>query len=294
MDSPNFYIKDLINKFSELNDFRAELFKKNILSKDYIDENLFLIYNKFDQPSNSQLIKECRSIILDSTTKNIISFSCETPLLNSQALEYLLLNQNVEKIITKCYEGTLLSVFFNNDKWYVSTRRCLNSEESVWGEKSHFKMFMEILEKSGYESFSSFTDKLSKDKCYYFVLIHHQNKNVVEAQVVGTEELTEEVQSVVSIEAVSVPELIDRPRSNFSQEVLVAAETRGLPTAAVVAVGPAINTSMIIDAEMNSEKQVAGRGLLRKISRTLLGEENEESDGKKYVQFAVFQIPVKQ
>jgi hypothetical protein len=57
---------------------------------------------------------------------------------------------------------------------------------------------------------------------------------------------------------------------------------------------PAINTSMIIDAEMSTEKQVPGRGLLRKISRTLLGEENEESDGKKYVQFAVFQIPVKQ
>jgi len=180
MDSPNFYITDLINKCPELNDIRAELFKKNILSKDYIDENLFLIYNKFDQPSNSQLIKECRSIILDRNTKNIVSFSCETPLLNSQALEYLLLNQNEEKIINKCYEGTLLSVFFNNDKWYVSTRRCLNSEESVWGEKSHFKMFMEVLQKSGYEFFSSFTDKLSKDKCYYFVLIHYQNKNVVD------------------------------------------------------------------------------------------------------------------
>ena len=102
------------------------------------------------------------------------------------------------------------------------------------------------------------------------------------------------IPSVVSIEAVSVPELIEKPRSNFSQEALIAAETRGLPTAAVVAVGPAINTSMIIDAEMNSEKQVAGRGLLRKISRTLLGEENEDSDGKKYVQFSVFQIPVKQ
>jgi hypothetical protein len=121
-----------------------------------------------------------------------------------------------------------------------------------------------------------------------------QNRNVVEAQVVGTEELTEEVQSVVSIEAVPLPELIDKPRSNFSQEVLITAETREFPTAAVVPVAPAINTSIIIDAEMNSEKQVPGRGLLRKISRTLLGEENDESDGKKYVQFAVFQIPVKQ
>lgn len=121
-----------------------------------------------------------------------------------------------------------------------------------------------------------------------------QSRIIAEAQVVGTEELTEEVQSVVSIEAVPVPELIDKPSTNFSQEALVAAETRGMPTVAVVAVGPAINTSMIIDAEMNSEKQVLGRGLLRKISRTLLGEENEDSDGRKYVQFAVFQIPVKQ
>lgn len=41
-------------------------------------------------------------------------------------------------------------------------------------------MFMEVLEKSGYESFSSFTDKLLKDKCYYFVLIHYQNKNIID------------------------------------------------------------------------------------------------------------------
>ena len=80
---------------------------------------------------------------------------------------------NKEKIITKCYEGTLLSLFFK-DKWFLSTRRCLNSNDSVWGndEKSHYSMFMDVLNNSGFESFESFTSLLNKDNCYYFVLIH--------------------------------------------------------------------------------------------------------------------------
>ena len=107
----------------------------------------------------------------------------------------------------------------------------------------------------------------------------------------------DDVQAVAANPQVPAPAYVDRPRSNFTQEAMSAAEARLTDeTSLSIAVNPmpAINTSMIIDAEMSTEKQVPGRGLLRKISRTLLGEENEESDGKKYVQFAVFQIPVKQ
>lgn len=106
-----------------------------------------------------------------------------------------------------------------------------------------------------------------------------------------------DVQAIAATPQIAVPVYVDRPRSNFTEEAMSAAEARMInePSISVAAnPTPAINTSMIIDAEMNTEKQVPGRGLLRKISRTLLGDENEESDGKKYVQFAVFQIPVKQ
>jgi len=181
MSNPIFCINELINNFPDLENFRNELYKKNILSKDYVDENLFLVYHKFEQRSTTLLDNECRSLIIDRNTKKIISFSCETPIVNSEGLEYLLLNQQEEKIINKCYEGTLLSVFYHGSKWYISTRRCLNSNESIWGvNKSHFNMFMEVLNNSGYENLDSFTDKLNKDFCYYFVLIHFQNKNVVD------------------------------------------------------------------------------------------------------------------
>lgn len=117
---------------------------------------------------------------------------------------------------------------------------------------------------------------------------------LVSSDVAGFEN---DVQAVVASPQLSAPAYVDRPRSNFTQEAMSAAEARmtSEPSLSIVA-NPmlSINTSMIIDAEMNTEKQVPARGLLRKISRTLLGEEKEESDGKKYVQFAVFQIPVKQ
>lgn len=179
MNSPIFLINDYINNYPNLDDLRKELYKKNILTKDYNDDDLLLIYHKFDQKTSTDLERECRSIILDKKTKKIISYTCENPVNNNEALEHLLLNTSTEKTISKCYEGTLLSLFFK-DKWYVSTRRCLNSQDSFWGNKSHYNMFMDVLNNSGFETFEQFTENLNKNHCYYFVLIHHQNKNIVD------------------------------------------------------------------------------------------------------------------
>lgn len=99
------------------------------------------------------------------------------------------------------------------------------------------------------------------------------------------------------VEPAILPLQTEQLKSNFSKDVIAAAEARMNKISSIVVSNtapPAINTAILIDAEINNEPQVPVRGLLRKISRTLLGDENEESDGKKYVQFAVFQIPVKQ
>ena len=180
-----FLINDYISKFPNLEELRSELYKKNILTKDYQEEGVMLIYHKFEEKNSSDLEMECRSIVIDRNTKEIISYSCENPLINAPAFNYLLessISKNIEnQLITKCYEGTLLSLFFK-DKWFLSTRRCLNSQESIWGteQKSHYSMFEEVLNISGFESFDKFTNILNKDNCYHFVLIHYQNKNIVD------------------------------------------------------------------------------------------------------------------
>lgn len=107
--------------------------------------------------------------------------------------------------------------------------------------------------------------------------------------------IEEEVKDFVVREQVASPINTDQSRSNFSQEVIQAAQARineTPSTASTQYTPPAINTTMLIEAEMDTEKQVPGRGLLRKISRTLLGERKEEDDNQKYIQLAVFSIPV--
>jgi hypothetical protein len=112
---------------------------------------------------------------------------------------------------------------------------------------------------------------------------------------------TEDVmQEVVASEKITSPVYNDKPSSNFSQEALQAAHSRmnaavsnvTISNAVPVNTAPAINTAMLIEAEMDTEKQVPVRGILRKISRTLLGERKEEDDSQKYIQLAVFSIPV--
>jgi len=110
-----------------------------------------------------------------------------------------------------------------------------------------------------------------------------ENKNVV----------APEMESIASVEPVALPVAVESSNSNFSLDALSAAESRIAKTMPVVATALAINTSVLIDSELNDEKQLPVRGLLRKISRTLL-HDNQEEDGQKFVQFAVFQIPVKQ
>ena len=55
-----------------------------------------------------------------------------------EAINYMLKesNNNNNKFY-ECYEGTLMSLFYFNEKWYLSTRRCLDSKKSKWKEKEH-------------------------------------------------------------------------------------------------------------------------------------------------------------
>jgi hypothetical protein len=138
------------------------------MSKQYNDEGLVLIYNKFENNQLTELKRESRSLVIDKTTLQIKAYSCETPLLNLE-------KENVpeDAVMNMCYEGTLISVFHHNDKWYASTRRCLNSNNSIFNitelnvPKSHYQMFEEVLSKTEYSNFDNFSGFLDKSKSYY-------------------------------------------------------------------------------------------------------------------------------
>jgi hypothetical protein len=175
MNKPKFLLDIYIENYKDSIDlFKNELFKNGILSKDY--DNLLLLYTKYNSLIISELQRECRSLIFDKNTFKIISYSCETPLLNNNGCEYLNDNNN---IISICYEGTYISIFNYNNKWYLSTRRCLQNQDSDIKCK-HYDMFIEIINSMGFENFNDFCNTLNKNKSYYYTLIHYNNKHIID------------------------------------------------------------------------------------------------------------------
>ena len=152
---------------------RNEYFKNGILSKYYHDDNLLLLYTNYNDDH-----KKLRSKVIEPETQKVVSYSFNSPMYNYNGYNYLINNQDCEKKFTKCYEGTIISVFWHN-KWYVSTRKCLKAQESIWVNKSFYQMFEETILQD-FNSIEEFYNILNKDYNYHFVLVHWENKNIVD------------------------------------------------------------------------------------------------------------------
>jgi len=193
------FVNNLRENKSDINydDLKSEINRKdqsgtskyNLNMKE--NDDLFVVYyenNSTQTNDNIELEKGTKSLIVDKQTLIPIVNQYNNIIYNEDATEYLkLVNwDNVE--FEKCYEGTLLVVYFNNDKWYVSTRRCLDAYKSSWiKNKSYGELFDESIE----GKFS--LNDLNTEYCYHFVLLHYKNKNIVNYSNLGYNESYKDV-----------------------------------------------------------------------------------------------------
>jgi len=192
MESQNFLINDYIKNNTKINNditlLQENLYKMGILLKDYPEDNIILLYNKYENKNKGPIELECRSVVLNRTTFDIVCYTCPTPIYNINALNYLMKNNTLPKNIFKCYEGSLLSLFHFNNKWYLSSRKCLDSNNSVLNGTSHYNMFMDVIKQDNFNTLDDFTKLLDKNYTYHFVLIHHLNENIVNYKIEFGEE----------------------------------------------------------------------------------------------------------
>jgi hypothetical protein len=160
---------------------------RNVLLKDYNDiyikesndSNLVMISNSFlkKKLSYDDIYSECRSIVFDKDKLTVVCYTYDDIIYNDEARNFILEHDTYERVIYECFEGTLISLYYYNDQWNMSTRRCLNSKLSKWqSNKSYYELFLECVN----SSFDEFTSHLSKSNNYFFVLVHHENKNIVD------------------------------------------------------------------------------------------------------------------
>ena len=164
------------------------------------DKNLCLLHNSYKKDNVEgfkELYDECRSIVLDfsrSINNNVvISYANSIPI-RTTVNNYTSTLYNPSDICYEAVDGTLISVYYHNSKWYFGSSCCpdINSSKFSHPTKTHGYMLDEIL----YEIYKNniditnpnissvlrdlFTSNLSPLFSYEFVLVHHENKHIID------------------------------------------------------------------------------------------------------------------
>jgi len=162
--------------------------------------HLCLLHNSYkrdDVNDFKELYDECRSIILDfsrSIGNNVvISYANSIPI-RSSVQNYLNNHYDTSDLCYGALDGTLITAYFHENDWHFGTSSCpdINSSKFSHPNKSHGFMFDEVL----FEIYKNkvdasdptiskilrdlFTSNLSRLYSYEFVLIHYENKHIVD------------------------------------------------------------------------------------------------------------------
>ena len=178
----------IVNKLTELDgiatlDSVTELFSNidsNITIKKFTaDGNLLLVHNSFYSTKDIDIYNECRSFVVKISDNNakIIAYTHETmPTINTSAF-----TKGENDILEEGFEGTLVNMFYDDDKWYFCTSRCTDMDASYFHDTdtTFGEMFDQCLREFDMDR-DSFTSQFDKTQNYNFVIVHHYNKYVID------------------------------------------------------------------------------------------------------------------
>lgn len=135
--------------------------------------NLFLIHTQDNSNYNLKLVRECNGIILEKNTFKIVCYTFDKCLDQETIPDSL--NKN-ELYIENAYEGTLIRLFYYENNWIISTKKCIDSSKARWVSK---KSFLELFIETEAELSYKLVDKLNTNYCYSLLITHPENNIVV-------------------------------------------------------------------------------------------------------------------
>lgn len=164
-------IKEYINAGKSFDDLKNE-FAINVNEKDGM---ICLNYDQIDSPKSDSLVRQCRGIILDKNTLEIVHYPFYR-FFNFEEMpeERKKFNWNNAEALEKI-DGSLFGVFYHNNKWNISTRSQIGGENMVSiGLLTFGDMFDNAIKVPREEFFNA----LNKDIDYTFELCGKENQIV--------------------------------------------------------------------------------------------------------------------
>lgn len=87
-------------------------------------------------------------------------------------------NDNSTKIcISEYIDGTLIKIYYYNEKWRISTSKNINAKSNFWvSKKSFYQLACEVIQEQYNLTFEDFTKDFDPTYCYSFMIQHPENE----------------------------------------------------------------------------------------------------------------------
>lgn len=185
-------------QYASMQDALAQYIRKRkywpmIQTKKFFGQsNMVLLHNTYkrdDVEHFKDLYEEIRSVVLDfdAPSGNMVVVSLADKIPERLSVEEYKTLSKEGDTYEECFEGTMVYVYSHNDNWFFSTSTCpnLNSSKYFHPIKTHGEMFDEVLadmflDVSKDKLRDEFVSQLNKDMSYGFLLLHHDNKHVMD------------------------------------------------------------------------------------------------------------------
>jgi hypothetical protein len=169
------------------------------VKKFFSNKNLLLLHNtykRYDVAGFQKLYDECRSVVLDFSAPEgnniVVTYAHSIPERMSDS-DYEIIMKDTDKCDVS-FEGTVVTVYQYQGKWYFGTTGCptIDSSRYFHPTKTHGTMFDEAIAKITNTEFpetkeasvqlrQKFAEEhLNPDNAYAFILVHHDNKHIMD------------------------------------------------------------------------------------------------------------------
>ena len=150
----------------------------NIIIKDY-DDYILLKYNQLSSNFSLPIVRECRGAIFYKRADGLYDCVCRAfdKFMNYGQDGADIIDWN-SAIVEEKVDGSLIKLFYHNDKWHVATNGTADAfKAEATAKKSYGDLFIEALR--GQKSAQELVDLLDKDYTYMFELVSPETQLVV-------------------------------------------------------------------------------------------------------------------
>lgn len=160
-----------VQKFIRENSIEALVEKHKIVASTRYDDVVVLNYNQFESSKFERIVRECRGLILEKNTWNVVCRSFdrffnhgECPRTNEFSVS--------DAVVQEKVDGSLVTAYFYNDTWHFSTRKLAFAEGLTSFGASSFRTIIDsVLDIKKLDNFD-------KNTCFIFELVSPETRVV--------------------------------------------------------------------------------------------------------------------